>query len=716
MPENKLISRFRSGKKRIRKEKNTMKKIILFVLTLCLCFSVFSGTAFAEGAGETAGSGMTLDDGTPWIDYSLRENIARTGEKPDSPKDDFYLWVNHNWLKTAEIAPGQYADNAFTYIDREIMNQCLEVLTDTTMTSGDAVAARQLYNAFLDWDARNALGIAPLKEVIDRISAVSTIDELTELLCSRDYAGYRLFAFDVSKGLNDPDAWITAVQPVRLLLRDSAEYRQRTDQGNLIESAYREFLPKMLERLGYSPEEASAMLTRAFALEAELAESIMTSAESMAPDYSQRINNVMSRAEAETLCSAFPWLRILDEQGYAGVQRYQVEQPAYLRKADEIYREERLEDIKNLLILKNVNYFMFYLDRESYDLYNGMYNQINGIETTQPDEEAACQTVRSTLPTQMDRAFFEKYDATKMKADITRICGEIIDCYRRMLGKEDWLTEETRAKAIEKLDAIHFIAVFPDKWPDYSGLTLEGLGYYDCIRAIDRQRDRISVSLADQPVDHDLWYRTLEDDWANDVLQTNAMYDPRSNSIIILRGVLGGVLYRENMSDEELCGSIGLIIAHEISHAFDPTGAQFDATGRMNNWWTEADHAAFDARAQRLIDYCNGITAFSGLRVAGESVQGEAVADLGAAQCMLNLLEEKKGDVDYRAFFETIAGTWRQVITWEVERYYLLQDSHMPNYLRVNTMVQQFPQFHETYGITEGDGMWLAPENRVPVW
>ena len=230
-----------------------------------------------------------------------------------------------------------------------------------------------------------------------------------------------------------------------------------------------------------------------------------------------------------------------------------------------------------------------------------------------------------------------------MKEDITRLCREVIAVFREMLSEEDWLTEETRAKAIEKLDAIRVIAVYPEKWPDYNGLSLDGLGLCDSIHAINRYKAGISASLADQPVDHDLWYCTLDNDWANDILETNATYNPGDNGITIFRGILGNAFYREDMSDEELYGAIGLIIAHEISHAFDPTGAQFDATGRMNSWWTEADNAAFAARAQKLIDYYNGMTLFNGLQIPGKNIQGEAVADMGAVKCMLRLLEQKKG-------------------------------------------------------------------------
>jgi putative endopeptidase len=696
-----------------------MKKILLFILALCLYFPVF-GAVFAETAtsdevGEAAENDIVLNDGTPWIDYCLRENIAQVDQKPDSPKDDFFLWADYDWLKSAEIAQGNYYTDAFLETEEEVMDQCLEVLTDPTLKSGDAALAQYLYKACLDWDARNALGVAPLQKIIDRIRAVSTLDELTQMLGSEDYTGFRFFQTDIATSFNHPGIWITDIRPIDLLLEDSAEYRERTGQGELLEAAYTEMISKMLEKLGYSPEEAAGMITRAFALETELADGIKTSAEEMSPDFYRLINNEMSRAEAETLCSAFPWLEILDGRGWAGVQRYRVQQPAYLQKLDGIYREDRLEDLKDFLIARTADLYMLSLDRESYDLIGTLYS-VYGIEGIMPDEEIACRTVRQCLPAQTANAFFEKHDPAKMKADITRLCEEVIDYYRKMLSGEDWLTEETRAKAIEKLDKMRIVAVCPEKWPDYSGLSFEGLGYFDCLQEIDQAELAFIKSLADQPADPDLWYSGGEDSWANDILLCTAAYGAEINTIFVSRGILGGVFYREDMSEEELYGAIGLVIAHEISHAFDPTCSQFDADGKMNNWWTEADYAAFDARAKKVIDYYNGITVFSGLQVSGDNVQGEAIADLGGMKCMLSLLEEKKEDVDYRTFFESFARIWREIITWEGEYYNLLQDPHPPTYLRTNTVVQQVPQFFETYGITEGDGMWLKPEDRIQVW
>ena len=350
---------------------------------------------------------------------------------------------------------------------------------------------------------------------------------------------------------------------------------------------------------------------------------------------------------------------------------------------------------------------MSLLDRECYEDAIAFENAVNGSTGAQPDEEVAYDLVRGALTTPMDRAFLSRYDASKIKEEITRICEESIAYYREMLDTEDWLSAETRARAIEKLDAITINAVYPEKWRDYSNLSLDGLGYYDSMKAIARFERAYNVSLLNTRVDHELW--------EFDILETNAYYNPQENSINIIRGILGGAFYSEDMSTEELYAGIGTVIGHEISHAFDTNGAQFDAAGALNNWWTEEDYSAFLDRAQKMIDYYNSMTAFDGYSVQGENIQTEAIADMAGVKCMLGILEEK-GEVDYRAFFEAYAKVWARLNTREMEYYCLMQDPHPLHYLRANVTAQQFDQFLEAFGIAEGDGMYLDPADRILVW
>ncbi len=677
---------------------HTWKRAAALLMALML-LSAPGASAFAEGE--------TLDDGSPWVDYDLRENVQAVEKRPESPKDDLYLYVNYDWAKGTEIRPGYRSESAFTMVSDEIREMSQAVLTDESLEGDDAALVQGLYKAFLDWDARNALGVAPVQKIIDRISAVSDLDGLTALFCDKDaHAGQYVF-FGSGIGYNDPETYLLSISPMGLMLGDSAEYAERTEMGDRYEAAYREAAAKMLPKFGYTEEEASKMLDRALAMETELAGGIMSSAESMSPDYIQKINNEMSPEEAYALCERFPLADIIEAWGYDAAERCVVSEPAYLEKLDAVYTPERLEDLKNYLIVCAALDNMSALDRDSYELSIAFNNVANGSTGATPDEEVAFQLVRGALMTPMDRAFFARYDATQMKEDITRICQEAVDYYRGMLQEEDWLSAETREKAVEKLDAMTINAVYPEKWRDYSGLKLEGLSFFDAMTAIGDFNTAYNLSLLNTKVDHALW--------EIDTLETNACYIWQDNSINIFRGILGDPFYREDMSTEELYAGIGSVIGHEISHAFDTNGAQFDASGTLNNWWTEEDYAAFLGRAQKLIDYYDTMTAFSGYQVQGQNIQTEAIADMAGVKCMLGLLEDK-GEVDYRAFFEAYAKIWARLNTRETEYFCLMQDPHPLHYLRTNVTAQQFDRFLEAFDIQEGDGMYLDPAARVLVW
>ena len=680
------------------KSKQKRKRAAALLLVLALLSSA-AGTAFAEGE--------VLNDGSPWVDYVLRENVKTVEERPESPKDDLYLYANYDWARKTEIRPGYTTEASFSAVADEICDMCLAVLTDDSLESESASLVQGLYRAWLDWDTRNSLGVEPLRKIADRILAVSDLDGLTALFCDRDARAGQLFAFGIDISFNDSETYLLNVNPVKLLLGDSAEYVKRSEMGDRYVMAYRTAAAKMLPKLGYTEEEALEMMDRALALETELAGGIMNSAERMSPDYIQRVNNEMSPDEAYALCENFPLSAIIDAWGYAAAESCLVTEPAYLEKLDAIYTEDRLEDLKNYLLVCAAMGNMDSLDRDCYELSIDFGNAVNGSTGSMPDEEAAYTVVRDKLSVPMDRAFLEKFDSSQIKADITRICQESIAYYRDMLEREDWLSADTRAKAIEKLDAITINAVYPEKWRDYSGLSLEGLNYRDCLKAISEFDEDYDRSLLNTKADHELWN--------SDILWTNAFYAPQDNSINIMRGILGGVIYQEDMSTEELYGGIGSVIGHEISHAFDTNGAQFDALGILNNWWTEEDYSAFLTRAQKLIDYYDTIIAFGGYHVQGANIQTEAIADMAGLKCMLGLLEQK-GDADYRAFFESYARLWERLNTREREYSDLTQDVHPLHYLRVNVTVQQFDRFLETYNITEGDGMYLDPAERILVW
>ena len=206
-----------------------------------------------------------------------------------------------------------------------------------------------------------------------------------------------------------------------------------------------------------------------------------------------------------------------------------------------------------------------------------------------------------------------------------------------------------------------------------------------------------------------------KDKWKYPPQEVNASYSPSENSICISAGILGGSIYSLDMSREEKYAMIGVAIAHEITHAFDTSGAHYDENGNLRDWWQPEDYTAFRKKADKLIGYYNNVIPMEGMKYSGERVDTEAIADLGGMKCMLRMASSIDG-FDYKKFFESYAHLWCSISTAENEWYKAEQDSHPLSYLRVNAVVQQFDEFIETYQIQEGDGMYLAPEDRICVW
>lgn len=658
-------------------------------------------------SGETGGAARVTDGGSPWLDTNLKNNITEGMET--SPKDDFHLYVNYEWLLNNEIPDGYSTSDAFLDVEQATTEKTRALLEDDSLESHEAKLVQDFYHAWLDWDGRNAAGMEPLTSRLEDVESIETLQELSEFVCDRERSYYvpTFVSMGNSVDLGDATRYITEIGGDGFILGDAAEYENRTDMGNRYCGAYRHVAVTLLERSGYGQEEAEEMFENAISLETRLAEVSITSAEAMSPDIYEKIYNVYQPEELSSLSPAFPLAGAVEGMGYGEAEEFLISQPEYFTRLNELYTEENLEALKDYMQVKCAISFCPYLDREAWDLHIETQNAINGTVGRLEDGDYAFRAVMQALTEPLSQAYLEKYDASAEKEDITRICREVIGTYREMLQGEDWMTEATREKAIEKLDSIQIHAVYPDYWYDYSDLSLDGLSYWDCVEAVKDFQTRRDRGRTDQEVN--------PQEWGVNILETNAYYNPQDNSVNILLGILGNEFYRDDMTEEEMLGGIGVVIGHEISHAFDTSGAQFDKDGNLANWWTEEDLAAFAERADRLIAYYDTIIPFEGYTVPGRNVQGEAIADMGGVKCMLAIAAEDP-DFDYDSFFRQFATIWRRLSAYEYEVDCLTQDPHPLHFLRTNATLQQFEEFYETYDIQPGDGMYLAPEERVAVW
>ena len=684
-----------------------MKKTLSLILALGMLLSLASA-AFAEDAPA-----LDYTNGTPWPNIDL-EGVV-TPDTPVNLKDNFALAVNKDDILSLEIPEGYpYAGTIMDIAllgDKEIKDMFL----GDAPASHDARLAYDLFWLMMDWDSRNALGVAPLKEMTDAVDAITSVDALTAYFTETPIEKQigSLFSVGPMVDFVDSSRYILTVGSGSLLLGDSAEYSALTPSGEVRKAALTELATKMLMKLGYSEEETASKIANAFAFESMLAPAIYTNEASRSPDFYGKIYNIFSRADLEAAQASLPILPMLEQViGFPKAEEYLVTEPAFLEKLNELYTDENLPLMRDLLIVKGAIAQAGSLDRECYEWDVACTNAISGATGMLDDETAFSGIVSGMLAWPVARLYTESYLRQEDKDRISLMIDEILEAYHGILADASFLSDETRARAVEKLEAIDKRVLYPDSWEKYECPDLnfasreEGGTLWDAELAIALNNLRESIEDYSAPVDKEKWGATPQ--------TVNCFYDPQSNSVSILGAFARGSLYNTAMSDEELYGTLGAVIGHEISHAFDSSGAQFDKDGNMTMWWTEDDYAAFQARNAKMVDYYNAMHPWQGQDFYGSIMTGEACADMAGIKVML-LLAAEKPDFDYDLFFRTYAKVWLTKDSLQMA-YARINDNHPMGYLRINATLQQYDEFLNCYGITEGDGMYLAPENRVAIW
>ena len=677
-----------------------------------LLAALFAGTGLAGSFSLPAWADEASDvPGWAWVNSDV---VGAVGPDSDiSPRDDFNAAMMRDWAGTVDLSSSTRV-TTFTQRSDEVTAQIVELIADEEgQTSHEAQLVRRLYADFLDMDARNALGVEPLAASLEEIRAIESLDDLTAyLIAGADHIAGGPMAVSVlpdSKDSTHNAVWLNCHS---FTLSDPGAYEQPTDASELTREATETLLHATLERVGYAEQEVDAIINALFDVETQIAEGCLSDAEAYAlPNRYEYIYNPYTIDELREASPAFPVVDMLQDYVDAGVDRVIVYEPTWLERMNEVYTQDNVEGFKALLMLQTVQGTGILLDQEAYDNVTAYQATITGTDTSAfPVEQMAFDYVSAALGMAMGKMYAETYVSAETKAAVTDIINDAVAVFRERLQANEWRGEETRARAIEKLDALKVRVGAPDDWSLYGydefDFPEEGGVYADTIALAQRGLAE-SVRLAVTPIDANVWSMNPQD-----VNATNSLTD---NSINVPAGILGGYLFDPTGSRASQMGSIGTIIGHEITHGFDDSGSLYDAVGNLTNWWTDEDRATFSGLTKAVDAYYTAIEVLPGQYIQPMKTVGETVADLGGMSCMLQIAQGIEG-FDYEDFFESYARVWRRQGPEGMAAYMLQADVHAPGYLRTNVTVQQFQEFYDTYGVTEGDGMWLAPEKRLSVW
>lgn len=628
-------------------------------------------------------------------------------------KDSYYATINKDILNTLEIPTGQGSMGTVEQLGLQTQSQILDLIKNAINSTPEPGSPEEkikiLYENITNMEARNQAGYTPIKEDLENIAAANSLSELEELSILKGFGNALGIFVDFSLTIDNMDS--TSYIPVLTYATASGLEQIYSGEAEAQKEAYLTYLETLLKLCGETPEQAKANAQSYFELEKRLSEASLTTEEL------NDINNTYNLYTLDELQEIFPMLNIKQIYANTGMKEYEhvvVSDVGNMKEVAKILQEESLDTIKNYIKIAVINYFARFSGEDFLNAISAYNQAIAGLSGMPSIEQQATSTISNVLSDYIGELYAEKYCSEKLVTDVTKMINDIKNVYRQRIQSLDWMSETTKQKALLKLDTMIVNVGAPNYEEEQSCLddaTLrsvsEGGSYFENMLEISKANNEEQIKSSFESVDHTEWITTPQ--------TVNAFYMPSFNSINFPVAFLQSPIYDVNASYEENLGGLGTVIAHEMTHAFDSNGALFDENGNVANWWTPEDKAAFDKLCQDVIVFFDGQEAAPEITNNGTLTLSENVADLGAMACIVELGKQIP-DFDYKALFEQYALLWANTSYREYLQVLLYMDVHASGNVRTDRVLQSIDKFYEVYDIKEGDGMYVAPENRVQIW
>lgn len=677
-----------------------MKKL----LTGLLCLLVMAACGQKTGKNE-----VVLTSG---IELANMDTTVR-------PQDDFFRYVNGTWLATTEIPADR--NNTGVFMDlrdkaREDVKTIIEeVAVKIDLQPGsDEQKVADLYKSFMDTERLEELGMAPLEAELAKIDAIADKDELSAYFAELAVSGGGgPFSPYVTVDAKDSTRYAAHLWQSGLGLPDR-DYYFRDDERSLeLRREYVAHIEKMFALAGFENPAASAAML--MALETELAASHWTTVQNR--DSEARYNK-FAVDELGTLGNGLNWTLFLSAAGLAGQPDLIINQPSYIEGFNTVFQKTSLENWKTFLRWNLLNVSAVYLnsaiDEQNFDFYNRI---LEGQEEQRPRWKRGVDVVNGSLGEIVGKVYVSRFFPPEAKERMVALVDNLRAAYGEAIAELEWMSPETRAAALVKLEKFTSKVGYPDQWEDYSGLEIVPGDLLGNITRANRFHWTLDTSKLGGPIRKWEWPFTPQ--------TVNAGYVPTKNEIVFPAGILQPPFFNLAADDAVNYGAIGVVIGHEMGHGFDDQGSRYDPDGNLRNWWTDQDLEEFKKRTGVLVDQYAAFQVFDDLNVNGELTLGENIGDLSgltiayrAYQISLGgkeapVLDGFTGD---QRFFLGIGQAWKYKSTDEAMRNRVQTDPHSPPEFRVNGPLPNMPEFVAAFDVREGDGMYLPPEQRVKIW
>jgi endothelin-converting enzyme/putative endopeptidase len=648
----------------------------------------------------------TLDDAREGMDPSVR------------PQDDLFGHVNGRWLQTVEIPDDkgswgpflQLADAAEQQV-REIIEQLAErVASGDEGIDGDAMRIACLYASFMDESAVEALGIAPIRPLLDAVDSLRDVRDLAAFLGEfEQVGGSGPFGVYVDVDAKNSDRSLVNLTQGGLGLPDESYYHD--EKFAEIREKYVDFLSRMFALVGRA--DAAADGATVMEVETRLSRGHWERAETRDV---QKTYNLMTLAELKGLCPAFDWEAFVRNLGGSDdtIAETCVRQPSYLEHLSTALEEVPIEQWRTWLTMRVIRAAAPYLPTEFVETNFDFYGRtLSGTPQLRERWKRGVAVVEGSIGEAVGREYVARHFPPASKAMMEELVTNLLRAYRESITALDWMSDETKQRAFAKLDMFRSKIGYPEKFRDYSELDFKPDDLVGNVLSANAFETRRQLAKVGAPVDREEWLMLPQ--------AVNAYYRLGMNEICFPAAILQKPFFSP---DAEMCenyGGIGAVIGHEVGHGFDDQGAQYDGAGNLQDWWTPEDKARFQEKSQALIAQYDALSPrdLPDEHVNGSLTVGENIGDLGGLTIALMAYSiARQGDVgleDAQKLFFNWAFCWRTKRRKELAQQYLTIDPHSPPEFRAN-IVRNLDEFHATFGSEPGDGLWLEPEARVRIW
>ena len=633
-------------------------------------------------------------------------------DKNATVASNFYQAVNKDWLlKTKIPADSPSIDNFYT-LDEDIkgkLKKDIKNLGEGKETSDITGMSEFItfYKAASDYKQREKDGLEPLKPYLKEIEDIKDLNDLANKSASLTDKGIPLpFGYDVGTNAENTSQKQIQLTPPSILLPDVSIYKDEASKKQYltpIETATQ----KALEMLGYSEKNSKRIVKEALEFDEIIAKYSLSNEEM---SESKNLVHPKTAEEINAYSGSFKLYDVIKGIMGRDLETINVPNTKYFENYSKVVNQDNFSKIKSWMLVQEAMAASNSLTEDYRLNFQSISMAIMGTQKPISKEDTVYEMSVNLFSDVMSVYYGRKYFGEEAKTDVTGMIDKIKNVYRGRLQQNDWLTEGTRNKAIEKLDKMKvFVGYQEDVDPGTKELHLEpNKSFFELSEDIAQFGKRYTIDHFDDPID--------KNKWSGSAFDINAYYNPESNSINFPAGILQAPFYDKNQSTEKNYGGIGVVIGHEITHAFDSNGADYDENGDMHNWWTKADTKAFDKRIKAFEDQWNGLEIY-GTKVNGKLTVTENVADAGGLSSTLQVLKTDMTKPNLKDYFENYANIWKQKASLQYNKYTMVQDVHAPNELRVNQQLKNLPEFYEAYPqIKQGDDMYLAPSKRISLW